>query len=115
MQRLREKIGMMSVNQMSIYHTILEMHNIMKNSSSEKILSKFTHKQKHSLRKTANNDIRVPHPKKVPEKTLKKCTGFSYCGPKLYNKLPREIKETNNLDIFKTLVKDWIWKTIPAY
>ena len=115
MQKLREKIGMMSINQMSIYHTILEMHNIMNNSSSEKILSKFTHKQKHSSRKTANNDIRVPHPKKVPEKALKKCTGFSYCGPKLYNKLPREIKETNNLDTFKTLVKDWIWKTIPAY
>ena len=115
MQRLREKIGMMSVNQMSIYHTILDVHNIMINSSSEKLQSKFTHNQKHSLRKNANNDIKVPHPKKVPEKSLKKCTGFSYCGPKLYNKLPSEIKESKDIETFKSLIKDWIWKSIPAY
>ena len=106
---------MMSVNQMSVYHTILDVHNIMINSSSEKLQTKFTHNQKHSLRKNANNDIKVPHPKKVPEKSLKKCTGFTYCGPKLYNKLPSEIKESKDIETFKSLIKDWIWKSIPAY
>ena len=61
------------------------------------------------------DDNKVPHPKKVPEKSLKKCTGFAYCGPKLYNKLPSEIKESKNIESFKTLVKDCIWKTILAY
>ena len=29
----------------------------------------------------------------VLEKTLKRCTGFSYIGPKLYNMIPKDIKE----------------------
>ena len=29
MQRLREKIKMMSVNQMAVYHTIMEVYNII--------------------------------------------------------------------------------------
>ena len=37
MQRLREKIKMFSVNQMCVYHTILEAYNVVKNSSSQKI------------------------------------------------------------------------------
>ena len=53
-------IGMMSFNQMSIYHTILYVHDdIMMNSSSDKIQSKFTQNHKHSLRKNVNNDIKV--------------------------------------------------------
>ena len=37
MQRLREKIKMFSVNQMCVYHTILEAYNVVENSSSQKI------------------------------------------------------------------------------
>ena len=51
----------------------------------------------------------------IPEKPMTKCTGFSYNGPKLFNKLPCSIKETNNPTVFKTQIKNWIWKNIPAY
>ena len=43
MQKLREKIELMSVNQMCVYHTILEAHNINVNSSSEQIKLKWSH------------------------------------------------------------------------
>ena len=46
---------------------------------------------------------------------MKKCTGFTYCVAKLFNSLPGDIRETQDIDTFKTLTKDWIWKEIPSY
>ena len=39
---VRKKIKMMSVNQISVYHTLLEAYNIMRHSSSEQIHMKWT-------------------------------------------------------------------------
>ena len=94
MQRLREKVRIMSVNQMVVYHTILEVYNIMHNSSSEQIKNKYTHQERHSHRSKANNQI------KVPEKPMTRCTGFTYCGAKLFNRLPNNIKETQDIHSF---------------
>ena len=101
----------MSVNQMANYHTILEAHNIMRNSASEQIKMKWLEvsEAKYVLRSVTKNDL------KVPEKPKTKCTGFTYHGAKLYNMLPRNVKETSNPITFKTLTKEWIWKEIPAY
>ena len=48
----------------------------------------------------------------VPENPRKKCTGFSYIGPKLYNMMPKDIKEAKTTDDFKPQLKGWIWKNI---
>ena len=48
MQRLREKVRIMSVNQMALYHIILEVYNIMHNSSSEQIKNKYTSRKRFS-------------------------------------------------------------------
>ena len=108
MEKLINKIKMMSVNQMAVYHTILETFNIIKKSSSDQMNVKYKHKDHHSKRSTAKNDL------KVPDKANKKCTGFSYCGAKLYNMLPVNIKETENPTNFKFMVKAWIWSNIPS-
>ena len=108
MEKLRNRIKMMSVNQIAVYHTILETFNIIRKSSSEQIETKYTHQNQHSQRRTANNDL------KVPERTKKNCTGFSYNGAKLFNMLPSIVKESENQANFKIMVKDWIWKNIPS-
>ena len=111
MQNVRERMKMMSVNQMAIYHTLLEAFNVMKKSSSDQIKMKWLNKceTKYDLRsKTKNDPV-------IPEKPMKTCTGFSYNGSKLYNKLPNSIKEASNINIFKTQIKTWIWKNIPAF
>lgn len=41
MQYIREKIGMMSINQMAVYHTLLEAFNIVRNSASDQIQTKW--------------------------------------------------------------------------
>ena len=103
---------MMSVDQISVFHTLLEAYNIlMRYSSSEQIHMKWTNisEKKYSMRSITNNDL------KVPEKPMLKCLGFTYNRGKLFNMLPLQMRETKNSNIFKTMKKDWIWKTIPSY
>ena len=64
------------------------------------------HGGKHSERGAANNEMYVS------EIARKRCTGFSYIGPKLYNMIPKNIKEAKTTDDFKTKLKGWIWKNI---
>ena len=111
MQHLREKIGMMSVNQMNVYHTIMEAYNILRNSSSEQIKMKWEEKlvNNYALRSASTKNL------KIPEKPNRGCSGFTYHGAKLFNKLPCNIKETLNQTSFKAITKSWIWKNIPSY
>ena len=111
MQHMREEIKMMSVNQMAIYHTLLEAYNITRNSASEQIKMKWEEKQEtnYSLRSSVKSNL------KIPEKPSTMCTGFTYSGAKLFNMLPCDIKETLNSNIFKTKIKKWIWQKIPSY
>ena len=67
MEELRKKIKMMTVKQMSIYHTIIEVFNVIQNKSSEEKSNKYSHHDRHSIRKITNNFLRVP----VKHKTQK--------------------------------------------
>ena len=111
MQRVREGLKMFSVNQMAVYHTLLEAYNVIWNSSSEQIKMKWTEKpeNKYSLRSATGSNLRVP------EKPTAKCMNFTYSGAKLFNMLPCNIRETVNKNIFKVLIKEWIWQKIPSY
>ena len=102
---------MMSVNQMAIYHTLLETFNVMMKDSSEQLKNKWQHTtgEAYGLRRKDNSDL------KVPDKPLVSCTGFSYHAPKLFNQLPTMIKKITNPDSFKEEIKNWIWDNIPPY
>ena len=110
MKKVREKIKMMSVNQISVYHTLLEAYNVMSHLSSEQINMKWKIiEKKYALRSFTNGDV------KVPEKPKLKCLGFTYNGAKLLNMLPNQIRETKDSNTFKTMAKEWIWEKIPSY
>ena len=111
MQLEREKLKLMSVNQLTIYHVLLEAFNVTRNSASEQIKRKWTNVNEvsYSLRSAVGNSL------KIPEKPMKKCLGFSYTGAKLFNMLPLSIKESVNPNTFKTMIKNWIWQNIPSY
>ena len=40
MKKLRLSLKMMSINQMSVYHTLIETYNVIRNSSSEHLKEK---------------------------------------------------------------------------
>ena len=49
MKDVRNQINMMSVNQMSIYHTLLEAHNIMTYTSSDQIKMKWSNENEKKV------------------------------------------------------------------
>ena len=111
MEKLRFGIKMFSVNQLAVYHTLIEAFNVVRKSSAEQVKRKWEHKHgnNYPLRRIQNMDQRVP------EKGRIDCTGFSYHGAKLFNNLPIETKNCEIPDSFKNQVKSWIWENIPSY
>ena len=110
MEKLAKERKIMSVNQMTVYHIILEMFNILRKNSSEELKRKMLENsecQSYNLRSNQNGNIRVLDPPKIS------CVGFSYLGPKTWNLLPSKIKTNTNANSFKHHVKAWIWENIP--
>ena len=72
MREVRRQINMLSVNQMSVYHTAMEAYKITNRTSSEQLQKKLSrHEGKHSERSAANNELYVPKKPRI------ECTGFS--------------------------------------
>ena len=110
MRKEREKLMMMSVNQLAVYHVGIEMFNIITKSSATTIREKLIleDNSRYELRNRRNGQVRVP------ERPRKNCTGFSYTGPKLFNHLPEEIRKSTSTHQFKNKLKSWIWENIPS-
>ena len=109
MQKMREDLKFMSINQLSCYHVAMEMYNIINHSSSDLLKEEFKLEQRrYELRCLEDGKV------KVPEKGKKNCTGFSYIGPKFWNHLPGHIRKTTIKGIFKAKLKDWIWDEVPS-
>ena len=80
---------------MAVYHTVMEAYNITTKNASDQLQKKLKmHEGKHSERCAASNNLFVP------ENPRKKCTGFSYFGPKLYNMVPKYIIHSSLLSVF---------------
>ena len=60
MEHMRTKLKMMSINQMAIYHTLLEAHNVMRNSASGQIKSKWVERSEYNypLRSETKNQLK---------------------------------------------------------
>ena len=109
MEKLRNELKMMSVNQLSCYHTAIEMFNIINNNSSASLHEEMIQVPKgYRLRGLEDGTVQVP------ERGKKSCNGFHYTGHKLWNFLPSHIRKTTIRNIFKEKVKDFIWEHIPS-
>ena len=109
MENLRKKIGMFSVNQMNIYHILLEAFNIINYGSADRIQKKWVNQNERNYSNRRSQDVRVPWVEHV------KCRGFSWHGAKIWNQLPESLKSVKNDNTFKTQIKKYIWETIPSY
>ena len=111
-ESLGKQFGIMSINQMTCYHTLLETFNIINYGSSKKIQYKLLPNSGMSL------NLTVPLCKKTT------CRAFSYFASRLWNSLPTSIRanampsskksetkeEKCRLHNFKKEVKKWIWE-----
>ena len=61
MKEQRDKMKMLSMNQMAVYHTVMEAYNITNKNASDQLQKKLKmHEGNHSERCAANNDLFVP-------------------------------------------------------
>ena len=109
MEKLRNEIGMFSINQLNCYHVLLEAFNIKHFGSSEKIQEKWVPENQRPYSNRRLHDLKVPKVDHV------RSQGFSWYAAKMWNKLPENIKEIENPDSYKIKIKEHIWSTIPSY
>ena len=107
MRKLREEEGKMSVNQMSFYHSVLEMYSIVWKNSSQQLKRKILQTTGKSLRSESRGDLIIP------EKPSRGCASFSYRGPVVWNHTPKHIRENTDEKAFKEDIKKWILTNIP--
>ena len=89
MEKVRKELRMFSVNQLSVYHTAIEMFNIVNYKSSVPLYEELKMVSKgYSLRGLEEGKVQVP------ERGKKSCNGFHYMGPKLWNFMPAHIRKT---------------------
>ena len=109
MEKLREKIQMFSVNQMSIYHTLIEAFNVIHYGSADSIQEKWLSYNERVYSNRRSQDVKIPRVNHIS------CQGFSWYGAKAWNSLPESVKSIENPDTFKFKIKDLIWETFPSY
>ena len=107
MKELRAEMKMMSVNQMTVYHVLLETFNIKNHGSVESIRQKLTAPEagpdERQTRSRTRGDL-------IPQtKPNGKCMRLSYIAPLIWNKLPEHIQKSKTSNQFKFLIKKWIW------
>ena len=108
-QKLRDELKMLSVNQLACYHVLLETFNILKKNSSPQIEAKIRPKENinYQMRSFKKGDL------KIIDKPKKTCLGFTYVSAKLWNMLPEDIRKSDKPGQFKAKIKSWITAVIP--
>ena len=105
---LARKFGLMSINQMASYHTLMETYKIVHFNSSDKLREKLVPKSENS------KSLNVPLVKRVS------CRGFSFYAARIWNELPADIRsqekphqsvtvDEKRVGQFKAKIKKWIW------
>ena len=79
----------------------------MNHSSEDLNLKLLAKKSTYTLRSDKRQDLTVPMKPKLG------CTGFSYTGPRVWNKIPETIRNNPKPKSFKSLLKAWILDNIP--
>ena len=106
-ERIAKKHGLMSINQMTCYHVLMETYKIIHFGASEKLKNKLVPKSVHS------KSLQVPLVTKLS------CRGFTYFAAKLWNSLPPKVRvrekphqdaifDRKRLSAFKKDAKMWV-------
>ena len=107
-EKIAKKFGLMSINQMTSYHILMETYKILHFGASEQIKKKLVPVSTHS------KSLKVPLVTKIS------CRGFTYYAAKLWNSLPPGIRvrekphqeaefDRKRISTFKKDIKNWIY------
>ena len=85
------------------------MHNVIWRNSSWPLKQKIQQLKEGSyrFRSESRGDLIIP------KRPSRGCSGFSYIGPKLWNKMSKGLRETYDPEPFRRQLKHWIRSSIP--
>ena len=105
---LLNQLGWLSVRQLSVYHSILQIFKTKQEKKPAYFNAKFSRQFPRDTRLSTGNGIRVD--KKIRNQLSKQ--NFSYRAVDIWNKLPREMRLVRKLPKFKQKLKEWTKRNV---
>ena len=100
-------LSWMNIEQHLFYFTAILMFKCLNNLAPEYLSNslKYTHElHPHNTRNASNLNLNIPKPK-----TSTFMNSFSYQGPLIWNTLPTNVRDSNNIHTFKTHLKETVF------
>lgn len=101
-ENMLNTLSWMSIRQRIAYNCCILVHK-MKNKIMPDYLSGHIIKQKHNYNTREKSLLKIRHTRAHTEEK-----SIIYLGFRMYNKLPEEIKEENNIISFKKLLRNYV-------
>ena len=109
--KLLQELGWLNVRKLICLDLGISMFKINKGDVSEAILKMFRHNDySYNTRRVASDNFSV----NMTHLSIGK-TAISYIGPKLWNSIPRLIKQSESLESFKNNFKDYLMLTESSF
>ena len=100
---LFDQIGWLSVNQMSVYYTLIMVYKIRESGQPE-YLARFL-----------KDDGRSNRIRRCNTKLTLALQSFTFRGAQLWNTLPLSIRSSSNVRFFKLQARKWIEQNVPRF
>ena len=99
----------MSVNQLVVYHTVVQVYKIIQDESPSFLYSMFSAKYKYKTKHALSGSIK--HTRNVRLDITE--SSFRWRAAMAYDELPQGTKNLKTLKEFKTAAKKWIKNNTP--
>ena len=98
-----DKLHWLSVNQLVVYHTLLQIFKIRKSQQPEYLFEILGKDNRNGHIMITNTELSL----------AKK--SFTFRGPELWNKLPKDIRNSQKIGNFKKACRNWVKENIPRF
>ena len=105
---LLKQCGWVSVNQLSIYHSVVQVFKVLQDKSPKYLHSMLTTPYGYKTREADSGKIRH---RRGPELEISQ-DSFRWRSADFFNSLPAHIRKSDSLKMFKQAAKDWIKENI---
>ena len=109
-QSILGQCGWLSIAQLGVFHSLVEIFKIMVTKSPHYLYLKLTPGSVRELRSTADLKIRLGGESQAVSELAR--NSFKYRATRQWNMLPLEIRQAENLNIFKLKLKKWVAENI---
>ena len=108
-EEILKQIGWLSVHQLSFYYKVLQLHQIKINKEPEMLYNMMNWEYKYATRQATRSEVK---PIGIPRLQIAK-ESFRWKAAQLYNSIPTNITDIQEIRNFKTVVTKWIRENVP--